>query len=794
MEENNLENVPKLMPLWQDQSIWDLSKVNRRFLEDRLLDYGGIGIDINSKEEALAHSVSKHAVDQVGFGAQVCALPFLRANKVSLETDPCLSSLNASRENFKKFSLKLESYRSIVNSKCYENYKKEILTSHQKVKKMCKTGKHMKSSVPEFVIDLANMFPEVNEIPKVNFDYSGGCLSSNKRNNANHILLHPTGKKLNKLAITILEPSCEPFASYKPAESERQIIKLGKGYLQQVTNTIDGYCYIRQGGQAYFVNFTDMSNISHFKCFNQNAINIGASHYCPDEFICADKNGRIELNNIGSKMTLWSLENHVYSEIYKKDIPRSCCFGAHPKSILFTTGRKLYSFDARSEKQNGSVIFSCDYRSCYPDENFMLMKGLLVNPFQYFVSSSHHLFLCDERYPQKPILLWNHSLKGSPLYCDITPFNTTQHSSDVVILLGTQDTQELVSFNVNSSNSSVQATISLGPPLFLSSPNDCINSLKFHCLSVDDSIVKRFSYPLVGVTAVPHTNSTGFTAFQITSQGDLFYQDFKVNLNESVENIERTYRADMGCVLTPPEKILPYLRKWRYCDKNKICCNGLISNINRINVNLKDILNNQTEVFSICNICESYSLNQIKKTLNDVCSTCGLENMISENLLKTSGEMSLLIGPSNEHTDVSQFETIPFSEYTDTYSKKILEVWNSTEDKNHDNYGFQSSEYNSDESNSVFSIFSSKSYSTVSSLSYVKPGSKPEISEDASFQLGSQNITFKDEIVRDMSLFSQESMDAIVPPSQEVQAVIGEILQTPKTKSQYFKKSTPSGF
>ncbi|GFR00370.1 uncharacterized protein TNCT_203981 [Trichonephila clavata] len=774
MGESLLKDVPKLMPLWHGQSNENFPK---RFLEDRLLDYGGIGIDINLNQTEMLNCVPKHAVDQVGFKAKVCALPFLPANKISMKTDSCLSSLNTSCENFKNFCLKLEHCRKTVSSKKrYQNYKKEILSSHQKVKAMCKTKKYIEISVPKTVLELTNMFPETVEIPKVNFDYSGGCLASVQRINSNPILLHPTGKKLNKLAFTTIEHCSKPFSSFKPVKSERQVIKLGKGCLQQVTNAVDGYCYIRQNGLVHFVDFTDKSKINHFN-LKQNVINIGASHYCPEEFVSADKNGRIELNDINSKKPVWSVENFVYSES-ANDVPRLCSFGAHPKSVLFVTEKKLFSFDARSEGQNGSVIFSCNHCSCYPEENLISVKGLVVNPFQHFISSSDHLFLCDERYPRKPILLWNHSLKGCPLYCDVTCFSRIPNSSNTVVLLGTQETQELVSFAINSL---VQSTVSLGPPLFLSSLTDCVNSLKFHCVNVEDIIVKRLSHPLIGVAAVSHTNSTGFSAFQLTSQGDLFYQDFKRDLDKNMKNIERTYRADMGCVLTPPECILPHFSKWtKNCGRSEVSCNAFTGDLNRLNVSLKDILSKPTEGVPACNICKEYGLTHIQETLNNVCSTCGLENAINEKLLKISVEMSLFNGPSTEHRDLTQFDTFPFLEYTDVYSKKILKAWKSAEDQNDDN---QESLLAEDSDYSVLSYPSSNSNvsTPIRNLSVTEPDS----SREAAFQFDSQNTAFFDGTTCDMSSLSQEIMNDIILPSQDVK---------PKVKQQHSKKRTQAGF
>lgn len=146
---------------------------------------------------------------------------------------------------------------------------------------------------------------------------------------------------------------------------------------------------------------------------------------------------------------------------------------------------------------------------------------------------------------------WNHCLKNLPVYLECADID-----SDVsIIAIGTQKAPQVASF-LCSNQTDVQP-ISLSPSLMFSSPSDCVKSLKFHSYYIDDKISKRFSSPLTGVCVVPHNSEIGFTVFQTTSLGDIFYQDFK----QSSESDERTYHVSTGCVLTPPEKILPHLKE-----------------------------------------------------------------------------------------------------------------------------------------------------------------------------------------------------------------------------------------
>lgn len=188
-------------------------------------------------------------------------------------------------------------------------------------------------------------------------------------------------------------------------------------------------------------------------------------------------------------------------------------------------------------------------------------------------------------------------LNGSPLYCDIATYDTTPDSADVVILLGTQDTQELVSFAARTRQSQLQ-TVSLTPPLTLSSVTDWADSLRFHGQHVEQSVIDRISNPIAGVCAVPHYNKPAFTAFQVTSVGDVFYQDFQKGCDSTEE---RTYRVDMGCVLAPPEKILPHVSRLLDTPHNfeDVDDDLSLSNLNRINIDVKDFLSKLT-IYELC--------------------------------------------------------------------------------------------------------------------------------------------------------------------------------------------------
>ncbi|KAF8794240.1 hypothetical protein HNY73_002238 [Argiope bruennichi] len=378
------DHFPKLMPLWHDQSTHDMLSSDRRFLDDNLPDYGGIGVDISLKENRSLQSIVKYVADCVHFQAQTCVLPFLPANKVPMGTDPCLSSLHTSRENCRRFCMKLETLRTQMKTKRCENFRKEILKAYQIVQKMCKSGNFSKVPLPEILIDLATIFPKTMEFHDENLNYSG-CLASCNKASENPILLYPIGKKLNKLAVITLEHSSDLYKTFHPIDSQKNEVKLDSGCIQQIKCSFNGYCYVLQDKMTHFVDFTNLSNISHFTCLTQrNVTNIGASHYCPVELISTYENGMMEMLNVDKKKTLWSVKNSVFSEGFERSVPLSCSFGSHPKSVLCITDRKLHSFDLRSKDHKGCVIFSSYHPSCYKNEFLTVYERIINQPLSIF--------------------------------------------------------------------------------------------------------------------------------------------------------------------------------------------------------------------------------------------------------------------------------------------------------------------------------------------------------------------------------------------------------------------------
>ncbi|KFM83018.1 TATA box-binding protein-associated factor, RNA polymerase I, subunit C, partial [Stegodyphus mimosarum] len=577
--------------------------------------------------------------------------------------------------------------------------------------------------------------------------------------------------------MTTLEENHEPYKCLRAVESVN--VKLKRGNIFQVVSNFNGICYVRQKDRCHYINFSNPLDVTQNECLKKSGLlYICASSYIPEELLTISKNGELELYNIEIRQTLWDSNTSFQKDVLETDL-WSCSFGSHPKSVLCLNEKRLHSFDLRCEKSVSAEIFSSSHSSCFINEKLLLTKELKMNSFQHVITSNDHLFVIDERYPNKPVMFWNHMLKDYPIYCDISTYQTTATSSDAVILLGTQKEREMMAFFLKSSLSEVQP-VSLGPPFLLSSPSDCINSLKLHFINIDDKVARRFRYPLTGLCSVPNHQKCAFTAFQLTSLGDLFYQDFGKTESDFVNNnIERTYHFGTGCVLSPPEKISPYLTDWiesSCVTEEDAPLNTELTELIRVNVDLTDMLSIPDEISTDCVLCRCSSSHRDKNLLAlDPCPSCGLSSVYSQQLSEASTNLGVLIGPVLTNTDLSNFDVADLSQFTDPFSKRLLDVWLEADDFNRS----QETTFQDVNMESLF-LHSSPKTPRVSSLPTNWDSSMtPSMSLEATSMTNIQPFSSLQTTSADF-LGSQSITDELIPPSQDTRPLIGETVRTPK--------------
>ncbi|XP_021000739.2 uncharacterized protein [Parasteatoda tepidariorum] len=770
------KDLPRLAPIWHEIYYQNRLNLFKSKKGDNLIDVSGAGIDVSIQNGELICNEAKSTHDKWNFASTSCALPFLPMNRVKDTTDQCLAPINEAKARFRNFALSLQILRNRCGAKKEPKFFSEFNRTYRKLKEMKRKNKFKKVAVRDSVMHLAMDFSEKDRLPApdVNVSYIGGSLATSSLEDGHHVLLHPRGEKLNRLGITTLDEADVLNKHFQAVSLEENSPKLHHGYILQISCSVDGYCFVRQKKSCHFVDFNDLHDIKVSRIIEgQKLGSISSSPYCPSDFIVIHEEGNLEFRNTEENECQWSLYKHEYQFPFGKINLAQCSFGSHPQSILCLNEQYLYSFDMRLESNQSSVLLSSDFASCYAHEKFISCKSCAVSPFQHVISTYYRLFVCDERYPKRPVLIYNHMMRGHPMYCDSAIVNNARDSSDVIVILGTQDSNELSSFAIRAQHSIVQP-ISLSPPLHLSTTTDCAKSLKLHCIPVDDSLEQRLSYPLVGVSVIPHSNS-GYSVFQINSLGDVFYQDFK----KDASAVEKSHQVSMGCVLTTPDKILPHLSQFMPVSDEG---NGLPEYSNdlseEVNVDLSKIFSSMNDISAFCKICnpdkDSTITNEADNTTN-ICHSCGYTEIESKDISESFNNLSLLIGPTKEPSISEVFDISQFREFNDPYSKKILDVW-----------GLEGN------LNSNAPVYLDTSFATATtSLSALSPSTSFSSLTRTNTQDTSVQSTSEDDVTKlfdDMSSLSssfndfssQESFDEFVPPSQDIRPVIGETLRKPK--------------
>ncbi|XP_076348239.1 TATA box-binding protein-associated factor RNA polymerase I subunit C-like [Tachypleus tridentatus] len=236
-----------------------------------------------------------------------------------------------------------------------------------------------------------------------------------------------------------------------------------------------------------------------------------------------------------------------------------CDFGIHPRSLVVADRKVISVLDARTSNSIPLMIFNAvDNRSLLSDENVMVMQQHPLEVHQHFVATSFHLLVIDERVPSLPVLLWKHCLNTKPCYCSVVSLVPEQSRGELIALLGSQEGAQTSVFHLKTSGCNTVQPQSLSPPWYLSQPEDMVKLLKVQGLCSNHTVQQRLQAPLTGVCSIPHTDSSGFTAFQLTPFCDLFFQDFYADRVSE----DKTFSASAGCPLTTPLSVIDESNRW----------------------------------------------------------------------------------------------------------------------------------------------------------------------------------------------------------------------------------------
>lgn len=206
-------------------------------------------------------------------------------------------------------------------------------------------------------------------------------------------------------------------------------------------------------------------------------------------------------------------------------------------------------------------------------------------------------------------------------------------------------------------------------------------------LNFSQATALRVSQPLIGVCSMPHTSHPhrGFTVFQMSSVGDLFYQSFFAQETRDGENVQLENKQQQE--LHSEAKVL--CQKWidvvdqgmgdiketRECEryfeeeeyKRDLCLDFL----------------SLPEPHSSCTLCNDRQIEEMDDSSEDssICERCGLDVSFSRKLVAHQKSCKVLtrssLGIRHELMDLQIYPDI--SKATDPLSKSLMLNWNSDE-------------------------------------------------------------------------------------------------------------------
>ena len=205
-------------------------------------------------------------------------------------------------------------------------------------------------------------------------------------------------------------------------------------------------------------------------------------------------------------------------------------------------------------------------------------------------------------------------------------------------------------------------------------------------LTFSQATGSRLSQPLIGVCTLPHTShpQKGFTVFQMSSAGDLFYQPFFSQDSRGSEEGQYNTQQEQGLD-----------------GKAKILCQKWIDMIDRGVDDPVKITSSQSDYVEVdkrdlclpllllptphphCVLCNDIQNEELDLTKGDssICERCGLDVSYSSKLVEHQKTNRVLTRSSLGIQDkVKDLEIFPVSnKATDPLSKSLLVNWNSDE-------------------------------------------------------------------------------------------------------------------
>ncbi|XP_066274467.1 TATA box-binding protein-associated factor RNA polymerase I subunit C-like isoform X1 [Branchiostoma lanceolatum] len=260
--------------------------------------------------------------------------------------------------------------------------------------------------------------------------------------------------------------------------------------------------------------------------FDKSPTSVALSPYIAGEVVISTETGATYLLWANGRLQQVVPDQDSTLNFVSDSPQRACHFGSHPRLLIYSDSTGVELKDVRSRPQNDrGPLFSLPSKWTMKGERVMFSRVCPTNCFQHIVAMKHSLVIVDERFPQNALVKWSHMMKSPPVFMDIVS-HTTHDLNSHVILLANQRPQETTCFRYVNEGSC--PPVSVSQPFSVSKVSSWLPCLTPRQRSFSNRYLeRRLQKPLIGLCSVRHgSKDSGFTALQMTSMGDMFYQSF----------------------------------------------------------------------------------------------------------------------------------------------------------------------------------------------------------------------------------------------------------------------------
>ncbi|XP_019638642.1 PREDICTED: TATA box-binding protein-associated factor RNA polymerase I subunit C-like [Branchiostoma belcheri] len=260
--------------------------------------------------------------------------------------------------------------------------------------------------------------------------------------------------------------------------------------------------------------------------FDKSPTSVALSPYIAGEVVISTETGAAYLLWADGRLQQVVPDQDSTLNFVSDNPQRACHFGSHPRLLVYSDSTGVELKDVRSGPQNDRrPLFSLPSRWTMKGERVMFSRTCPTNSFQHVIAMKRSLVIVDERFPQNPLVKWSHMMKSPPVFMDIvscTAHNLNSH----VILLANQRPQETTCFQYVNEGSC--PPVSVRQPFSVSKVSSWLPCLTSSRQTFSNGFLeRRLQKPLIGACFMRHNSKdSGFSALQMTSMGDMFYQSF----------------------------------------------------------------------------------------------------------------------------------------------------------------------------------------------------------------------------------------------------------------------------